>query len=203
MTVETPRDRRRAHPPRAAARAGRADRHCARLRHEVPAARRRLRKDAGDGRGRRDRAPRTHRTASMPVMMRTKPPFRADHVGSLLRSAPLKEARAKREKRRDHGGAAQGDRGSRDRGDHQEAGSGRAASRSPTANTAARSGTTTSSASSTASRPISASARSAFQGVQPKPMMLRVTGKLGGYSAASDDRAFQVRAVAHQGRRRR
>ena len=31
-------------------------------------------------------------------MMRTKPPFRADHVGSLLRSAPLKEARAKREK---------------------------------------------------------------------------------------------------------
>lgn len=28
-------------------------------------------------------------------MVRTKPPFRADHVGSLLRSAPLKEARAK------------------------------------------------------------------------------------------------------------
>src|SRR6476659_7834294 len=31
-------------------------------------------------------------------MQRTKPPFRADHVGSLLRSAPLKEARTKREK---------------------------------------------------------------------------------------------------------
>jgi 5-methyltetrahydropteroyltriglutamate--homocysteine methyltransferase len=31
-------------------------------------------------------------------MKRTKPPFRADHVGSLLRSAALKEARAKREK---------------------------------------------------------------------------------------------------------
>src|SRR5262245_35085860 len=29
---------------------------------------------------------------------RTKPPFRADHVGSLLRSAALKDARAKREK---------------------------------------------------------------------------------------------------------
>ena len=28
---------------------------------------------------------------------RTKPPFRADHVGSLLRTAPLKEARARRE----------------------------------------------------------------------------------------------------------
>ncbi len=32
------------------------------------------------------------------MMQRTKPPFRADHVGSLLRSAALKEARAKREK---------------------------------------------------------------------------------------------------------
>src|SRR5262245_3737401 len=30
-------------------------------------------------------------------MMRAKPPYRADHVGSLLRSAPLKVARAKRE----------------------------------------------------------------------------------------------------------
>src|SRR3954464_2296635 len=30
-------------------------------------------------------------------MQRTKPPFRADHVGSLLRSEALKEARAKRE----------------------------------------------------------------------------------------------------------
>jgi methionine synthase II (cobalamin-independent) len=29
---------------------------------------------------------------------RSKPPFRADHVGSLLRTAPLKDARAKREK---------------------------------------------------------------------------------------------------------
>src|SRR5262245_6690266 len=29
-------------------------------------------------------------------MARTKPPFRADHVGSLLRPAPLKEARGRR-----------------------------------------------------------------------------------------------------------
>ena len=28
-------------------------------------------------------------------MQRTKPPFRADHVGSILRTAPLKDARAK------------------------------------------------------------------------------------------------------------
>ena len=31
-------------------------------------------------------------------MQRTKPPFRADHVGSILRTAPLKEARAKHAK---------------------------------------------------------------------------------------------------------
>ncbi|HEY6859705.1 MAG TPA: 5-methyltetrahydropteroyltriglutamate--homocysteine S-methyltransferase [Pseudolabrys sp.] len=31
-------------------------------------------------------------------MKRTPPPFRADHVGSLLRTAPLRDARAKREK---------------------------------------------------------------------------------------------------------
>jgi 5-methyltetrahydropteroyltriglutamate--homocysteine methyltransferase len=30
--------------------------------------------------------------------MKAKPPYRADHVGSLLRSAPIKEARAKRER---------------------------------------------------------------------------------------------------------
>src|SRR5512135_3200697 len=32
------------------------------------------------------------------VMQRTKPPFRADMVGSLLRTAPIKQARAQREK---------------------------------------------------------------------------------------------------------
>jgi len=31
-------------------------------------------------------------------MQRTKPPFRADHVGSLLRPAALKQARARRAK---------------------------------------------------------------------------------------------------------
>src|SRR5262249_25762287 len=39
------------------------------------------------------RPPRRYR-----VMHRTRPPFRADHVGSLLRPAALKEARAKRER---------------------------------------------------------------------------------------------------------
>ena len=30
-------------------------------------------------------------------MQRATPPYRADHVGSILRTAPLKEARAKHE----------------------------------------------------------------------------------------------------------
>ena len=55
-------------------------------------------------------------------MQRTTPPYRADHVGSLLRPAPLKEAREKRAKRRDHAGAAQGGGRPRDREGHQEAG---------------------------------------------------------------------------------
>ena len=32
------------------------------------------------------------------TMQRTKPPFRADHVGSILRTAPIKQARVQREK---------------------------------------------------------------------------------------------------------
>src|ERR1044071_9505920 len=32
------------------------------------------------------------------MTQRTKPPFRADHVGSILRTAPVKDARARREK---------------------------------------------------------------------------------------------------------
>ena len=37
-------------------------------------------------------------SVGMTDMQRTKPPFRADHVGSFLRTAPIKDARAKREK---------------------------------------------------------------------------------------------------------
>ena len=44
-----------------------------------------------------------------------KPPFRADHVGSFLRTEPLKEARARHDERPNHRRAAQGGRGSRDR----------------------------------------------------------------------------------------
>ena len=56
-----------------------------------------------------------------------KPPFRADHVGSLLRPRRLQEARAQARQGRDHGGRAQGGRGPRDRARHQEAGGGRPA----------------------------------------------------------------------------
>jgi 5-methyltetrahydropteroyltriglutamate--homocysteine methyltransferase len=43
-------------------------------------------------------APHRVRDKKGQVMQRTKPPYRADHVGSLLRPAALKEARAKRAK---------------------------------------------------------------------------------------------------------
>ena len=42
--------------------------------------------------------PARGRTSEEAIMQRTKPPFRADHVGSLLRTAPIKQARAQREK---------------------------------------------------------------------------------------------------------
>ena len=60
-------------------------------------------------------------------MKRTKPPFRADHVGSLLRPAALKEAREQARQGRDQRRRAQGGRGPRDRAGDQEAGGGRAA----------------------------------------------------------------------------
>ena len=51
-----------AHPPRAAARAGGADRGRSRLRAQIPAARGGVRQDAGDGGRREDRTPRARST---------------------------------------------------------------------------------------------------------------------------------------------
>ena len=113
-------------------------------------------------------------------MMRVKPPFRADHVGSLLRSAPLKEARAKREK-----GEITADqlKAIEDREidaiiKKQEA----AGLKSITDGEYRRAfwnydflGELDGVEAYLGERKIS------FQGVQPKPMMLRVIGKLGGY----------------------
>ena len=59
------------------------------------------------------------------MAQRTKPPFRADHVGSLLRPAALKEAREKRARGEITRRRPQGGRGPRDRARHQEAGRGR------------------------------------------------------------------------------
>src|SRR4029079_8729430 len=44
------------------------------------------------------RAGRAGSLAEDTMTQRTKPPFRADEVGSILRTGPIKEARAKREK---------------------------------------------------------------------------------------------------------
>src|SRR5690606_20717076 len=43
-------------------------------------------------------APRPFCPAREAAMQRARPPFRADHVGSLLRPAALKEARARRQR---------------------------------------------------------------------------------------------------------
>ena len=59
-------------------------------------------------------------------MKRTKPPFRADHVGSLLRPAALKAGARAARQGRDRRRRPQGGRGPRDRARHQEAGGGRA-----------------------------------------------------------------------------
>ena len=109
-----------------------------RHRSALPVAAMRLRLDRGRQRACRGRAmgeaadDRRNRRRSVglrknKIMQRTKPPFRADHVGSLLRPAALKAgARAPRQGR-DHGRRAESGGRPRDRGRHQEAGSGRPA----------------------------------------------------------------------------
>ena len=79
-----------------------------------------------------------------------KPPFRADHVGSLLRTAPLKEARRRARKATSPRTSWRG-RGPRDREDRPQAGGGRLASSPPTASSAAPGGISISSAGWTAS----------------------------------------------------
>jgi 5-methyltetrahydropteroyltriglutamate--homocysteine methyltransferase len=114
-------------------------------------------------------------------MMRTRPPFRADHVGSLLRSAPLKEARAKRESGEitPEQLKAVEDREIEAIIKKQEA----AGLKSITDGEYRRAfwnydflGKLDGVEAYLGERKI------AFQGKQPKPMMLRVTGKLGGYT---------------------
>jgi len=115
-------------------------------------------------------------------MTRTKPPFRADHVGSLLRPAALKEARGKRERGEI---TAEELKTIEDREIEtvirkQEA----AGLRSVTDGEFRRAfwnydflGQIDGVEAYLGERKIK------FQGRQPKPMMLRVIGKLGGYRA--------------------
>ena len=115
-------------------------------------------------------------------MPRTKPPFRADHVGSLLRPAVLKQARAQRERGEI---TAEELKTIEDREieavirKQEEAGL-----RSVTDGEFRRAfwnydflGQLDGVEAYLGERKIK------FQGPQPKPMMLRVTGKLGGYRA--------------------
>ena len=111
------------------------------------------------------------------MSQRTTPPFRADHVGSLLRTAPIKEARAKhargaitrRSSKRSK--TARSRRSSRSR---KTSGS----SSQPMANSAARGGISISSEASTASR-LHDDGGIQFHGVQTKAEGIKITGKMG------------------------
>src|SRR5262245_57958081 len=117
-----------------------------------------------------------------PGMPRTKPPFRADHVGSLLRPAPLKAAREKRERGEITAAELavvedreiekvirkQQDIGLRSVTDGEF--------RRACGNYAFR-GTLP------GVEPYLGERKIKFRGAQPKPMMLRVVGKLGAESA--------------------
>jgi 5-methyltetrahydropteroyltriglutamate--homocysteine methyltransferase len=112
---------------------------------------------------------------------RTQPPFRADHVGSLLRTAPLKEARLKRERGEIDAAALKAveDREIDKIIKKQE----EIGLKSVTDGEFRRAfwnydflGALDGAEAYLGERKIK------FQGVNPKPMMMRVTGKLGGFS---------------------
>ena len=130
-------------------------------------------------------------------MHRTKPPFRADHVGSLLRPAALKEARAKRER-----GEITADelKAVEDREIERSSASRRRSGSNPITDGEFRRAFWNYDflGSSTASKAYLGERKIKFQGAQPKPMMLRVIGKLGGYSPHPMIEHFKFVAVAHQ-----
>jgi 5-methyltetrahydropteroyltriglutamate--homocysteine methyltransferase len=112
---------------------------------------------------------------------RPKPPFRADHVGSLLRTAPLREARAKRERGEVDAAALKAveDREIEKIIKRQE----EIGLQAVTDGEFRRAfwnydflGALDGAEAYLGERKIK------FQGVNPKPMMMRVTGKLGGFS---------------------
>ena len=108
-------------------------------------------------------------------------PFRADHVGSLLRTAPLKEARARREKNEISAAELK---------EAEDRAISAIISRQEDIGLRAVTDGEFRRAfwnydflgDSRGSKPISANARSSFRARNPKPMMLRVTGKLGTFS---------------------
>ena len=111
-------------------------------------------------------------------MQNTTAPFRADEVGSLLRTAPLKDARAKREKGQITPDQLKSGRGRGDQEDHQRSRRRWACSSPPTASSAAPGGISTSSGTSTGCERVVLDHGIQFHGIQTKPESLKVTGKL-------------------------
>jgi 5-methyltetrahydropteroyltriglutamate--homocysteine methyltransferase len=134
-------------------------------------------------------------------MQRTKPPFRADHVGSLLRPPALKEARAKRERGEIDAAALKAveDREIEAAIRKQES----VGLKSITDGEFRRAfwnydflGALPGVEAYLGERKIK------FQGPQPRPMMLRVTGKLGAFTTHPMIEHFKF-VAAHTNRRRR
>ena len=177
-----------------------------RARPALPVAAMRLRLDRGGqrpGRGRAMGEAADDRRAGGarlgPVTQRTNPaiPRRSCRQPAALRRAEG-GARQARE-RRDHADALQGDRGPRDRGADHEAGGGRAASRSPTASTAAPPGRPISSSGCPASSPTHGERKFKFQGPQPQAGADPRGRQARRLRRPPDDRALQVPEGAHQG----
>ena len=134
-----------------------------------------------------------------PVSARTTPPFRADHVGSLLRPPELLAgARGPHGRRASTTPALRAAEDEAIRDVVAAAAGRRPASASPTASSAARPGTWTSSTSSTASRraperPARSSSTTTEGDIEFTPAAMHVDGKLG---ARADDLRRRLRFLA-------
>ena len=131
------------------------------------------------------------------MSLRTTPPFRADHVGSLLRTASLKEARTKRARGEMSAGALKEIEDREIVGIIQKQED--VGLRGITDGEFRRAfwnydflGALDGVEAYLGERKIK------FEGVNPKPMMLRVIDKLGTFSRAPDARTFQICAGPYQ-----
>ena len=131
-------------------------------------------------------------------MPRTKPPFRADHVGACCVRPP--QGGARQRERGEITARARDDRRPRDRDASSASRRRSGSSRSPTASSAARSGNYDFLGELDGVEAYRRRAQDQVPGRRSrKPMMLRVIGKLGGFSGHPMIEHFKFVAGAYQG----